>query len=357
MNCKKTESKQDYKPKFIKSEIIPSKIDSLVSEKEVQTFVNKLMYPFHEQKISKDSTRIYRLFEEFELKKISKFKRDCRFDEDTLSKKIADSLKINKSFYKSDFDNNGYTDLLIIGDAHNCMAMAGCKESEYISCDFSVYSLMNFGNDSINSIDLNYITNWLSLVPEIVEGENGSIIELHKPIDYKIDNGKIKKISRTIPIAYKYGTFIELNNKIKTFNIENIEFTAHGCVTGCSEFIISIDKNKNGKLNAINHNWIDQNYSYDAKPNDIDGQFKSQISEKHFNELFEIINYLDFTHLDNEYSSGAMHSSYSTLKITYGNGKTKTIKDSEMKGTFGLIKIYELLYELRFNQDWKENTN
>ncbi|WP_178985140.1 DUF6438 domain-containing protein [Winogradskyella helgolandensis] len=349
MNCQE----KDYKPKFIKAEIISSKIDSLSSEKEVQVFVNELKYPFFEQKISEDSIIVYRKFEEFELKRISEFQRDCRFDEDTLTKKVADSLKINKSFYKSDFDNNGFTDLLIIGDAHTCLGMAGCKESEYISCDFSVYSLMNFGNDSINSIDLNFVTQTLSLVPKIIETQNGSFIELHKPKDYNPENGKLEIINKTIPLIYKYGTFIERNTKNQEYGIENIEFIAHGCVAGCSEFIISIDNNKNAKFNAINYNWFDKNISQDLEPNDIDGEYKTQVSDNHFKELYGIINYLDFPSLDNSYYSGAMHSSSVTLKITYDSGKIKTIKDYGLIGTYGLKRVYEMFYELRFNQEWK----
>jgi hypothetical protein len=349
VNCQKN----DYKPEFIKAEIISSKIDSLNSEKEVQAFVSKLKYPFFEQKISEDSIRIYRKFEKFELKRISEFKRDCRFDEDTLTKKVADSLKINKSFYKSDFDNNGFTDLLIIGDTHTCFGMAGCKEMESISCDFSVYTLMNFGNDSINSIDLNFITKSLSLVPKIIDTELGSFIELHKPKEYNYENRKLEIVNKRIPLIYKYGTFIEHNIKNKDYDIENIEFIAHGCVAGCSEFIISIDSNKNGKFNALNYNWFDKNFSSDLEPNDIDGEFKTIVSNEHFNEIYGIINYLDFPNLDNSYYSGAMHSSSVTLKITYDDGKIKTIKDDGLIGTYGLKRVYEMFYELRFNQEWK----
>jgi len=353
VNCKNQENEKHLESEFIKAEIISSKIDSLKSEKEVQAFVNQLKHPFYEQKISEDSIRIYRKFEEFELKKISEFKRDCRFDEDTLTKKVADSLKINKSFYESDFDNNGFTDLLIIGDGHNCMAMAGCEDGEYISCDFSIYSLMNFGNDSINPIDLNFITKSLSLVPKIIETKNGSYVELHKPVDYKIENGELRKFGRTIPIIYKYGTFIERNEKKKEYNIESIEFNAQGCVVGCPEFIISIDKNKNGIFNAINYNWFDKDFSQDLEPNDIDGEYRTQISDKHFKEIYGIINYLDFPNLDNSYSSGATHSSSASLKIKYDNGKVKTINDDGLIGTYGLKRVYDMFYELRFNQEWK----
>ena len=109
----------------------------------------------------------------------------------------------------------------------------------------------------------------LTFVPKIIETKNGSYVELHKPVDYKIENGELRKFGRTIPIIYKYGTFIERNEKKKEYNIESIEFNAQGCVVGCPEFIISIDKNKNGIFNAINYNWFDKDFSQDLEPNDI----------------------------------------------------------------------------------------
>lgn len=294
------------------------------------------------------------MFKDFELKEINSFDRNCKSDStdrDFLSKKIADSLEIDMSYYKSDFDNNGFTDLLIIGDRHNCGK--GCKDSDWISCDFSVFALMSFQSDSIKPIDLNSISKSLSLVPNIIESNRYPFIELYKPEDYIIKNGELKKISRIIPVIYKYGTFIEQNDKNKKYDIENIEFIAQGCIAGCPEFIISVDKNKNGKLNAINYNWFDKDFSHDLEPNDISGEFKTQVSDKHFNELYGIISYLDFPNLSNQYSSGAMHSSSVTLKITYDNGKIKTINDDGLIGTYGLKRVYEMFYELRFNQNWK----
>jgi hypothetical protein len=42
-----------------------------------------------------------------------------------------------------------------------------------------------------------------------------------------------------------------------------------------------------------------------------------------------------------------------TLKITYDNGKTKTITDYGKIGTYGLNRVYSILFSLRQNQKWK----
>jgi len=354
MACQNKENKDSFTPEFLKAEIIPTKIDSLDSERDVQSFVNQLRYPFYVRKITEDSIIVHHMFKEFELKKIKDFNRNCKsdtIDRDQLSKKIADSLKIEKSYYKSDFDNNGFTDLLIIGDRHNCGK--GCSGSDWISCDFSVYALMSFQEDSIQPIDLNSISKSLSLVPRIVENHKGVFIELYKPEDYQIIDGEFKKVNHVVPVAYKYGTFIEHNDNANDYTIESIEFTAQGCVAGCPEFIISIDKNQKGTLNAINYNWFDKNFSNDLELDDVKGIYTTQISDKHFNELLGIIKYLDVPNLANAYNSGAMHSSSVILNITYNDGNVKTIRDDGLIGTYGLKRLYDMFYALRFNQDWK----
>ena len=43
----------------------------------------------------------------------------------------------------------------------------------------------------------------------------------------------------------------------------------------------------------------------------------------------------------------------SILTITYDGGKTKTIKDYGLVGTFGLNRVYDLIFKLRDNQQWR----
>ena len=43
-----------------------------------------------------------------------------------------------------------------------------------------------------------------------------------------------------------------------------------------------------------------------------------------------------------------------TLKVVYDNNKVKEVRDYGLIGTFGLKKLYQQLFELRFNQDWKK---
>ncbi|MFT3796481.1 hypothetical protein [Flavobacterium sp.] len=93
--------------------------------------------------------------------------------QDSIGKIIADSLGINKNFYKADFDNNGYTDLLIIGDNHTCWGTNG-------SCDFSSFVLMNFEKDSINAIDIKN-NHHSFIVPRIIYENKQPFLEINIP--------------------------------------------------------------------------------------------------------------------------------------------------------------------------------
>ena len=39
--------------------------------------------------------------------------------------------------------------------------------------------------------------------------------------------------------------------------------------------------------------------------------------------------------------------------VTYDNGKVKSIRDYGLLGTYGLDRVYQLLFELRENQKWE----
>ena len=85
----------------------------------------------------------------------------------------------------------------------------------------------------------------------------------------------------------------------------------------------------------------------------LKGAYKTTISHKEFDELKGLLNYIDFEKLEDTYKVLWTDDQTATLKITYDNGKVKMINDYGLKGTFGLKKVHELLFNLRINQDWK----
>lgn len=347
-NCK------EKKSEFIKTDIIPTLIDSLNTKEQVENYIRKLRYPIIESFEYKKADLTHNFLEKFELKKINEFDRDSRFDLDSITKILADSLGISKSFYKYDIDNNGFTDLFVIGDDKGCQG-GNLKPNSSRSCDFSVYSFMNFGNDSIRPIDLIVRELHNSIVPNISIKYGAPILEIYKPAEYNwIEKRKITE-NKVIDLTYKFGSFIEHNSNPDNYNIEKIEFRTE--ISGGyrhPHFEILIEKNKSSVLKAIDGNSIYENTEkYNDTINEVKGEFKSIIKEKDFNEIVNLLNYMDFPNMEDRYSLRRMHTNDCVLKITYSNGKIKEINDYGMFGTYGLNRLYELLFDLRFNQEWK----
>lgn len=347
LNCQK----KDYKPEFIKAEIISSKIDSLNSKEKVEEYIRDLRFPiiedFEPQKL--DLTHNY--LEKFELKKISDFNREF----DSITKIIADSLNITESYYRMDIDNNGFTDLIIIGDNKGCN---GGPDGFDQSCNFSVYCFMNFGENNIKPIDL-ILENSVhkSIVPKFSKDKGFPILEIHEPAEF---NWKKEKISdyKKIELTYEFGSLIEYNNNPQVYDIKKVEFKTE--ISGYKNplFEISIMNDQTALLDAKYGNSIYENtkvYFRDTIP-ELKGKFITKVKKTDYDNLIYILNYMNFPKMNDQYSLNQFHSNDCYLKITYDNGKVKEIYDYGMVGTYGLRRVYELLFDLRFNQNWKENT-
>ena len=264
-------------------------------------------------------------------------------------------MNITKSYYKKDFDNNGYTDLLIIGDNKGCYG-GGMEPNSSRFCDFSVYTLMNFGNDSIIPIDLMVrAMRHISIVPKIAYIDNHPIIEIHKPGEYHwIEKRKITENSK-IQLTYKFNSFIEYNENPKEYHIEKIEFETENSFGECPFFKLTINNNKSATFEAISGNSLCLNtieYYNDSIPK-VKRTFKTNLINENYSQLINILNYMDFPNMENRYAMNSMHTGDCKLKITYDNEKVKTIEDYGMFGTYALNKIYEILFDLRFNQEWQ----
>lgn len=289
---------------------IISKIDSLNTKTEVENLIRSF----------------YKDYERFSLKSINEFK--SRYGQNDFCKKIADSLSITKSFYKADFDNNGYTDLLAIGDYY----------------DFKIFVVMNYGT---NSLKLNRLTRRSfqeCTFPKLI---NDTIIRYYymsEPDWRAKDQTTFLKYSDLI---FKYGDFVEFNSQPKNYDIEKIEYQTTMCYGTCPQFFISIDKDKSSIFKA-------QTYNRETRSSkEIKGTFQTTLSDSSFLEIMNLLNYIDFPNLSDNYSVGWTDDQTCTLTITYNNGQVKKIRDYGLIGTYGLDRLYQILFELRFNQEWK----
>jgi hypothetical protein len=315
------------KDPFIKIKTIRSEIDKLETQKDIENYIHK----------------IDTIYKKFELKKIQDFDRGAN---DSLNVILAQKVKMYDCFLKSDFDNNGLTDLLVIGDNHDCISFGFGIEGEK-SCGFSTLVLMNF-NHEIKIIDVNKSRNY-PIVPK-VEYENGeAFLIIYTPKTLGNEIIPAEKESKT-KLTFKFGNFIEYHKNQKQRSIERIEYSTTRCYGTCPVFKLEINKDKSAVFVAQHFNFDDNLDNYSSKE---EGNFQTIISKGKFDELNAILNYIDFVNLKSSYDVHWTDDQSSTLKITYDNGKTKTIDDYGLIGTYGLKRVYELLFDLRNNQNWK----
>jgi hypothetical protein len=237
-------------------------------------------------------------------------------------KKIADSLRV-LPWTKADFDNNGLTDILIIGNWYDhCVICILDKGSKY---EINRITRRSFQQCTFPIVENNKIKYYFESEPERGNWD--------KP--RKLDN---------ITLTYKYGDFIEENQTPTKHNIEKIEYSTTGCYGTCPIFDLTINSDKTAKWFADMYNEIDKK--------EIKGNFQTTLTQDKFDELLSLLNYLNFEHLKDNYAVNWTDDQSSTLKITYDTGKIKSINDYGLIGTYGLDRVYQLLFELRGNQKW-----
>ena len=125
------------------------------------------------------------------------------------------------------------------------------------------------------------------------------------------------------------------------------------CFGTCPVFELKIDSNKNAEFYAEMYNFSDTLSEFNVNDNG-EGKFKTFIKEKDYENLIDAINNTNFTELENTYSQNITDLQTVVLKITYDGGKVKNIEDYGANGTKRLTKVYDILFKLRVNQNWKK---
>lgn len=235
---------------------------------------------------------------------------------DARCKCLSDSLQC-KPWTKADFDGNGFTDLLVTGNWD----------------DHAVFCILDLG---YNKFVVNRLTRKIfqrCTFPVVKRIDSTNII-----LYYSFDETGTTVIADTL--IYKFGDFVEYNPRPKYYNIERISFSTTECFGMCPQFSIDIDSSRTSTYDAI-------------KYNKKSGKFTATIDESIFQKLFSFLNYINFPQLKNNYSVNWTDDQSCTLTVTYNNGQVKTIHDYGLLGTFGLNRLYQKLFGLRDNQDWK----
>ncbi|ALR32076.1 hypothetical protein ATE47_16800 [Chryseobacterium sp. IHB B 17019] len=269
-----------------------NKIDSLLSTNDVKNFIK------NENNKSNYELNI-----------------DDKIDYDWYCNVIADSLKLKQNWGKADFDNNGLTDLLVTGNTTEgprtiyILDKGNYFESKTLSKG-KLYEQCSFSTVKGNKIEYQSVK---------ILDQYGSLSKLTK------EN-----------LVYKYGDFIEKNSNPKKHNILEIELEDTGSYWNRSSTKIKIVSNKD-------ITWIiDEDYNTKVS--------SSKLSNEEFKGIIDLLHYIDFENLEEEYNVSYSDAGTTSLKITYDSLKVKNISDYGGMGTRGLTKLYDILLQLKQNQ-------
>ena len=320
----------------------PSTIDNLRTDSEVESFVRNGKFG--------TSGR----YSKFILKTVQSFTKNTTGISDKL-KKAADSLGVTKSFYKGDFDHNGLADLVFIGDDQSCQG-GSPDTNETSSCNSSVSLILDFGNHyTVTSVKPTYFDFAIPLVMTIEGKDYLKVITEETEDDLYSDQYKL--VSKILD--YQFDGLVEYHPNPSHHSIQKIEFTTDMCYGTCPVFTLKLNKSGSSAFIAENYNFFKRDDpDFEKKSHKAfkkgEGTFKTEIKKADFLNLEILLNYLNFTELKEHYAVHWTDSQTATLIITYDNGKIKKVEDYGLSGTYGLKRLYNLLFDMRFNQDWKK---
>lgn len=145
---------------------------------------------------------------------------------------------------------------------------------------------------------------------------------------------------QTDTLVYKFDNFVEYNPAPVPVQLLNINCSTSPCFGSCPVFELTIKSN--GKATYINYN------------NTTNEQiFTGNIVANKLKQITDLLGYINIRQLKDNYAVNWTDDQTVNLTITFADGSSKTIKDYGMRGTFGLSRLYELLFDLRISQTWE----
>jgi hypothetical protein len=287
-------------------------------------------------------------------------------------KQKLDRIFPKSNFLKVDFDNNGYTDIILTGE---------------VGFSYHVFALMSYGNNKYSSIELtlpDFPTDF-PVYPKLVYINETPAIELYTKGSSCLEqeNQIIKET-----LIYKHNTFLEYNEKPQDLDVCKIEFRRTGCYGSCPVFNLTLRADSISNFRAIAYNYkpsrdkilnkilkatmeikdskeqmkIKDNIIHNEVMKDKDflvfkeikGNYEMKFVKKDFEEICQIIDYLNFDKLEKKCNVTTACGEASFFKIYFKDGTSKTISIFERIDIRGLSLLYYKLSDLRFNQKWKK---
>lgn len=283
---------------YSQSKRVFNRIDSLTSAKEVEEFIQN------------DHNKINNYLNV-----------EDKINYDWYCQVIADSLNLKQNWGKADFDNNGRTDLLVTGHT-----------SEGNKTIYILDKGDHFESKNISKGKLYEQCSFSSVKDNKIEYHSVKILNRQRYLSNLIKENLI----------YKYDGFIEENTTPKRHNILDIQFETSG--SHWNNYVLKMEIVSNRDIT-----WVTKNDAILRA-----GVYTSNLSKEKFKEIVDLLNYIDFENLVDEYEVGYSDAATTRLKVTYDNLKVKNISDNGGMGTRGLRKLYDILIDLKLNQQWKK---
>ena len=229
-----------------------------------------------------------------------------------------------RNWEKADITNDGLTDLIFIG--HN----SGYDALAYVDMGNDNFQLFRFSKNTFEDCEL--------VKPIKVDSVNYLRVFQKKTVPDH-DSKELfayKEVKVVDTLVFKFNSFIELGRPALD-EIESIEINTSGCFGSCPVQKLKLLKDGRAYYEGL------------AYTSQIGKSYK-KLSKKHFEELAELLNYIDVKHLRNNYQVNWTDDQTATLIVTFKDQSKKIIRDYGMQGTFGLTAVYDKLMKL--GKEW-----
>ncbi|WP_400191507.1 hypothetical protein [Hymenobacter sp. B81] len=220
---------------------------------------------------------------------------------------------------KADFDGNGHTDLLAIGDDNRQ----------------EVLLVMAFGSDKYHVRRVNSGSKYCFL--PVVANEGGT--RLIEAKSYARRFGGALGPSRHYRLVYKHGGLLEHNARPAVHRVESVALT----------YFMSYHSTTKVDLTITRSGFV-------VCREETDGVVKNRVAmlaKEEFEALNGLVNYAGVARQRSSYTRSGNHHANYYLTVAY-EGSFKQIDDDGGEGSMGLELLYEKILALRESLHWQE---
>ncbi|WBA42372.1 hypothetical protein [Hymenobacter canadensis] len=236
-----------------------------------------------------------------------------------------------KAWEKADFDGNGRTDLLVTGS--------------YSDDGSKVLCLLDLGNGKlvIEPFDRQFYRSCPIVRVEYQRQQPLLRYQDYAPSILEIDSLDGKE---DFLLTYKFGGFVEYNpQSAATAAWDSITYRSEFAYDEYEEFKLVLDAN--GRATYHSRSWPvlqKRKKRYEA--------ITTQVTAGTLDSISALIAYIAPAKLKSEYVVRMNHVPYTELTIAQHKAPKIKLLDVGEQGAFGLVRLYELLRQLRRNQSW-----